>query len=73
MRVALTEDTGDSLTGRCVFIHDPRVKGPLEAWLYAGHQTKSSAAAYPSSDSSFFFPDMPRDPDSFEVHRHDAS
>lgn len=51
---------------RCVFIHDPRVKGPVEAWLYAGCQAKSPSA-YPSSDNSFFFPDMSRDPDSVEV------
>eukprot|EP00903_Cladosiphon_okamuranus_P016161 g14914.t1 len=46
---------------RCVFIHDPRVQGRQEAWLYAGSHMSS---AYHSSDSAFFFPDLPRDPDS---------
>ncbi|CAM9907176.1 unnamed protein product [Scytosiphon promiscuus] len=46
---------------RCVFIHDPRAQGRQEAWLYAGSHMSS---AYHSSDSAFFFPDLPRDPDS---------
>lgn len=54
---------------RCVFIHDPRVQGACEAWLPAGCQPKSTPPAYPSSDCSFFFPDMSRDPDSLEVSR----
>ncbi|CAM9605208.1 unnamed protein product [Ascophyllum nodosum] len=52
---------------RCVFIHDPRVKGPIEAYLYARGHARSPSSAYPSSDSSFFFPDVPRDPDSYEL------
>ncbi|CAM9792697.1 unnamed protein product [Ectocarpus fasciculatus] len=48
-------------SSRCVFIHDPRVQGRQEAWLYAGSHMSS---AYHSSDSAFFFPDLPRDPDS---------
>lgn len=52
---------------RCVFIHDPRAKGPVDAWLYARSYTRSPSSAYPSSDSSFFFPDVQRDPDSYEV------
>lgn len=59
---------------RCVFIHDPRVQGRQEAWLYAGSHMSS---AYHSSDSAFFFPDIPRDPDSLvsyacvrKPHRH---
>ena len=54
---------------RCVFIHDLRVKGPVEAWLYAGCLAKSPTAC-PSSDSFFFFPDITRDPDSTEVGYH---
>ncbi|CAN0283191.1 unnamed protein product [Pylaiella littoralis] len=46
---------------RCVFVHDPRVQGREEAWLYAGSHMSS---AYHSSDSAFFFPDLRRDPDS---------
>lgn len=46
---------------RCVFVHDPRVQGRQEAWLYAGSHMSS---AYHSSDSAFFFPDLRRDPDS---------
>lgn len=45
----------------CVFIHDPRAQGRQDAWLYAGSHM---SCAYHSSDSAFFFPDLPRDPDS---------
>ncbi|CAN0443617.1 unnamed protein product, partial [Hapterophycus canaliculatus] len=50
-----------SVAPSCVFIHDPRAQGRQEAWLYAGSHMSS---AYHSSDSAFFFPDLPRDPDS---------
>lgn len=57
----ITPTRAHTLWCRCVFIHDPRVQGCQEAWLYAGSHMSS---AYHSSDSAFFFPDLPRDPDS---------
>lgn len=43
---------------RCVFIHDPRVKGPAKAWLYA--TPGSSSSRYTSAKNSpLFWPDLP--------------
>lgn len=71
-------------TQRCVFIHDPRVKGPEEASLLVSHgggkggvtsaaSASAAANACPPSDASFFFPDLVRDIDSTEVEKNRAA
>ncbi|CAN0242626.1 unnamed protein product, partial [Pylaiella littoralis] len=37
---------------RCVFIHDPRVEGPEEAWLYVSNSFSGGAAAAASASAS---------------------
>lgn len=41
-----------------VFIHDPRIKGPTRAWLYA--TPGSSAARHSAKNSPLFWPDLPQ-------------
>ncbi|CAM9401094.1 unnamed protein product, partial [Hapterophycus canaliculatus] len=66
---------------RCVFIHDSRVKAPWNALPRASHGMKigggSGAGGLPRAFSitgiasnnggRFFFPDIPKDPDSIEL------
>lgn len=53
---------------RCVFIHDPRVKGPNDAWLYSSGHGRHGSTGYGGSGGSsspfgrdtFYWPDMVR-------------
>lgn len=51
---------------RCVFIHDPRISGPNDAYLYAVNDHKSGSGrggggvGSPFGRDTFYWPDMPR-------------
>ncbi|CAM9350869.1 unnamed protein product [Ectocarpus sp. 12 AP-2014] len=59
---------------RCVFIHDPRIRGPTAAYLYKHNDKRSHSARSGGSVGSplgrdiFYWPDMPRtDADDNEI------
>ncbi|CAM9639191.1 unnamed protein product [Ectocarpus sp. 6 AP-2014] len=59
---------------RCVFIHDPRIRGPTAAYLYKhngnrSHSTRSGGSVgSPLGRDIFYWPDMPRtDADGNEI------
>lgn len=41
-----------------MFIHDPRIKGPARAWLYA--TPGSSAARHSAGKGPLYWPDLPQ-------------
>ena len=53
-------------TPRCVFIHDPRLRGPTEAYLYQNNKSKKSSGGRggrgggPLGKDIFYWPDMRR-------------
>lgn len=57
---------GIDLVRRCVFIHDPRISGPNDAYLYSVNDHKSGSGrggggvGSPFGRDTFYWPDMPR-------------
>ncbi|CAB1110836.1 unnamed protein product [Ectocarpus sp. CCAP 1310/34] len=65
-KLDFTENLLSHQHARCVFIHDPRIRGPTAAYLYNHHGKRSHSARSGGSVGSplgrdiFYWPDMPR-------------